>query len=183
MLLAWYALGEADTVNRPYKLRLASKYNKYTLERARIRRYADENGLLSTTRLGLHCTGGSWGPELPNFKTRQIEKYGVLAVITKFNACQFFLLYGMLIVMVASRKHWLCSCTHRSPTSFLGRTLTPPLFLHTSLLWPTRSTRTCSQRDGRSAASSLGSQVLERLRAASSLSSTSFMSQNQWRTS
>ena len=122
----------------------------------------------------------SW---IAKFKTRQIEKYGVLAVITKFNACQFFLLYSMLIVMVASREHWLCSCTHRSPTSFLGRTLTPPLFLHTSLLWPTRSTRTCSQRDGRSAASSLGSQVLERLRAASSLSSTSFMSQNQWRTS
>ena len=47
MLLAWYALGEADTANRPYKLRLASKYDKYTLERARIGRYADENGLLS----------------------------------------------------------------------------------------------------------------------------------------
>jgi len=36
VLLAWYAPGEADTANRPYKLSLVSKYNKYTLERARM---------------------------------------------------------------------------------------------------------------------------------------------------
>ena len=32
---------------------------------------------------------------IAKFKTHQIKKYGVFAEITKFNACQFFLLYGM----------------------------------------------------------------------------------------
>ena len=39
-------MGNQTAANRPYELGLTSKYNKYTLERARARmgRCADENG-------------------------------------------------------------------------------------------------------------------------------------------
>jgi len=37
-------LGKQTTANRPYKLGLSSKYNKYTLKRARMGTCADQNG-------------------------------------------------------------------------------------------------------------------------------------------
>ena len=37
----------------------------------------------------------SW---IAKFKTHQIKKYGVLAETTKFNARQFFLLYGIIVL-------------------------------------------------------------------------------------
>ena len=38
-------MGKQTTDNRPYKLSLTSKHNKYTLERVRMGRCADKNGL------------------------------------------------------------------------------------------------------------------------------------------